>query len=331
MRVLITGVTGFAGGHLAEALQQQGAVELFGLSRRAEVHKHPGPDGPRLICDLCNVDDLAAILRDVKPERIFHLAGYANTSQSFQDVESAWRGNLDATRGLYDAIIKWGGKPRILFVSSGLIYGDPEREGQPLDESCALRPASPYAASKAAADLASYQYSRFPGLEIVRVRPFNHIGPRQSPQYAVAHFAQQIAAIERGEQDPVLETGNLSSLRDLTDVRDMVQAYVLLMEKGRCGEAYNAASGQAHSMQSILDRLLAQARVKIEVKQQPGLVRAAENRAVRVNPDKLRRETAWAPRFSLEQTLSDILNYWRQPKQEARNKKQETRNTTPGN
>lgn len=312
MRVLITGVTGFAGGHLAEALP--GTAELFGASRHGVwpdewAHLRDRLEPRR--CDLCKVDETAALLRDIKPERIFHLAGYANTSQSFQDVDAAWRGNLDATRGLYDAIVKWGGKPRVLFVSSGLIYGDPEREGQPLDEGCVLRPASPYAASKAAADLASYQYSWFPGLEIVRVRPFNHIGPRQSPQYAVAHFAQQIAAIELGRQAPVLETGNLSTLRDLTDVRDMVNAYVLLMERGRCGEAYNSASGLAHSMQSVLDRLLAQARVKIEVKQKPDLVRAAENRAVRGNPDKLRRETGWTPRFSLEQTLTDILDYWR--------------------
>lgn len=314
MRVLITGITGFAGGHLAEALLARGDVELFGLSRHGrwpepwrhlEVRLQPRP------CDLKRVSDIEAALRDVCPERIYHLAGYANTSQSFRDVEAAWTGNLGATRGLYEAIVKWGGQPRVLFVGSGLIYGDPQREGDAFDETCVLRPASPYAASKAAADLASYQYSRFPGLDIVRVRPFNHIGPRQSSQYAVAHFAKQIAAIERGTQPPILETGNLSPLRDLTDVRDMVQAYILLMERGRSGDVYNAASGMAHAMQSILDRLLALAKAKVEVRQQPGLVRAAENPTVRGNPDKLRRETGWALRFTLDQTLADILDYWR--------------------
>lgn len=315
MRVLITGLTGFVGGHLAEALLARGGNhELFGVSRQgrwpAEWRHLEARLQPRR-CDLCQVDEVVTVLRDLQPSHIFHLAGYANTMQSFHDVDAAWQGNLGATRGLYDAIVKWGGQPRILAVSSALIYGDPEHAGQLLDETCVLRPASPYAASKAAADLASYQYSRFPGLDIVRVRPFNHIGPRQSPQYAIAHFAQQLAAIERHEQPPVLETGDLSPLRDFTDVRDMVQAYILLMDKGRSGDVYNAASGAAQSMQTVLERLLAQARVPVEVKQQAGLVRAAENLALAGNPAKLRRETGWTPRLTLDQTLADILDYWR--------------------
>src|SRR5438552_3597911 len=149
-----------------------------------------------------------------------------------------------------------GGKPRILYVGSGQVYGEPQHPDQAFEEGSPLCPSSPYAASKAAADLASFQYARAPGLDIIRVRPFNHIGPRQSPEFAVSHFAKQIADIERKRRPPLLETGNLSSLRDLTDVRDMVRAYVLLMEKGRTGEAYNAAAGEVHSMQSVLDRLL---------------------------------------------------------------------------
>src|SRR5262249_15624135 len=129
-------------------------------------------------------------------------------------------------------------------VGSGLIYGDPETPDQAYDERCLLRPTSPYAASKAAADLVSYQYSRAPGLHVVRARPFNHIGPHQSPQFAAAHFAEQLAAIERGKQPAVLETGNLSPRRDLADVRDVVRAYTLLMERGRSGEAYNVGTGR---------------------------------------------------------------------------------------
>jgi GDP-4-dehydro-6-deoxy-D-mannose reductase len=251
------------------------------------------------------------LLRQAQPDRIFHLAGYAGSGQSFRDPDAAWRGNLEATRCLYDAIERWGGKPRILFVSSGLIYGDSEGANQLYDESNLLRPASPYGASKAAADLLSYQYSRHPGLDIVCVRPFNHIGPRQSPEFAVAHFAQQIAAIEKGRQSPVLETGNLDSRRDWTDVRDMVQAYLLLMEHGRQGEVYNASAGAVYSMRDILDRLLALSPAKIEIRTRRDLLRPADASGIRGDARKLRDTTGWRPRYNLEQTLTDTLEYWR--------------------
>ncbi len=315
MRILVTGVTGFAGGHLAEALAGRPGVEVLGLARRsawpAEWRHLDGRVTLRAL-DLCDRPALEAELRTFQPERIFHLAGYAHAGQSFREVDAAWIGNLKATRSLYDAVHHWGGRPRILFVGSGLIYGNLEAGEPPPSETAPLRPGSPYACSKAAADLLSYQYTRFPGLDIVRVRPLNHIGPRQSPRYAVAHFAQQIAAIERGRQPPVLETGNLTPVRDLTDVRDVVAAYVLLLEHGRTGEAYNVASGEGYPMQAVVDRLVARARVPVEVRQEARLVRAAETAVVRADAGKLRRETGWTPRFALEQTLTDTLDYWRQ-------------------
>src|SRR5262249_45693384 len=146
----------------------------------------------------------------------------------------------------------------------------------------------------------------------VRVRPFNHIGPRQSPQFAVSSFARQLVAIEHGVQAPVLETGNLQPQRDLTDVRDVVAAYLLLMERGRTGEVYNVGSGQTHAMQAVLDRLVALSGVTVEVRQKASLVRATDLSIIRANADKLRRETGWSPRFTLEQTLGDILAYWRE-------------------
>ncbi len=314
MRILITGITGFAGGHLTEALQARGASELFGTSRRAQWSpewQHLQGTVDLRPCDLCDKEALQTLLIDVQPEQIYHLAGYANTSKSFQEPEAAWSGNLTATRILYEAVHAWGGRPRILFVGSGLIYGDPETPGAPLDEGCPLRPTNPYAASKAAADLASFQYTRHPGLDIVRARPFNHIGPRQGPQFAVANFSRQLAAIERGDQLPLLETGDLSPRRDLTDVRDVVGAYILLMERGRSGEAYNIASGVTHSMREILERLLAFTRIPVRVRQQPGLLRAIDSAEVRGGADKLGAETQWSPRIPLDQTLADTLDCWR--------------------
>jgi len=314
MRVLVTGVTGFAGSHLAEAVLAQGDNEVVGTTRRASPTLDWLPSGAplRLVrCDLCSRAAVLGLLKQARPECIYHLAGYAHAGESFLDADAAWAGNLRATRALYEATIRWGGTPRIVYVGSGLAYGDPVRPDQAFTEEDPFRPASPYAASKAAADLMSYQYSRAPGLAIIRARPFNHIGPRQLPSFAVAHFARQIAAIEAGRQAAVVETGNLKPTRDLCDVRDTVRAYMLLASKGCVGEAYNVASGEVHAMEVVLNRLLALARVRVEIRPQSSLVRETESPAIRASAAKLRQETGWAPRYSLDQALSSTLDYWR--------------------
>jgi GDP-4-dehydro-6-deoxy-D-mannose reductase len=307
MRILVTGITGFAGGHLAERLLAEADQRVVGVARRAvwpEVWRHLAGRVELRQGDVGDTTTMEALLHEVQPEQIYHLAGYPHVGRSFQEAEAAWQGNLTVTRGLYDAVVRWGGRPRILFVGSGLVDG--------CTEDAPMRPESPYAASKAAGDLLSYQYTRHPGLTIVRVRPFNHIGPRQSPQFAVSHFARQLAAIERGRQPPILETGNLQSCRDLTDVRDVAAAYLLLMERGRCGEAYNVGSGQCHSMQTVLERLIALSGLRVEVRPQASLIRSTDAAIIRANADKLRRETGWSPRFSLDRTLGDVLTYWRE-------------------
>ena len=315
MRILVTGATGFAGGWLAEALAARGGAVLFGLCRRPTwptEWRHLAPRVALRACDLCDRAAVETALRDIQPQQIYHLAGYAQVGRSFDEPDEAWSGNLTATRSLYEAAARWGGRPRVLFVGSGLVYGEPAVHDEAQDENCPLRPRSPYAVSKAAADLLSYQTAVMNhGLEIVRARPFNHIGPRQSPQFAVANFARQAAAIERGELPPVLETGNLESRRDMTDVRDTVAAYVLLMQKGRSGEAYNVGSGQNVSMQTVLDRLLALSKLKVEVRRRAELMCAVDQAVARVDASRLRRETGWAPQYSLDQTLSDTLDYWR--------------------
>ena len=314
MRILITGITGFVGGHLVEALLSDGGYTLFGVSRpavwplalgnlagSAELFTVDLTDGPRI----------EAVIRQTAPDWIIHLAGYANTGRSFQEPDACWRDNLLATRGLYDAIGRSKLRPRILFVSTGLVYGEPDNPDQACDERTTLKPASPYAASKAAADLLSYQYTRKPGLDIIRVRLFNQIGPRQSADYAVANFARQIAAIEVGKQPPVIETGDLSALRDITDIRDTVAAFPLQLVRGKTGEAYNAGCGQTHQMQSLLDRLLALSRVKVEVRQKVEPDRKADTAVTWADTRKLQAATGWTPRIPLDQTLADILEDWR--------------------
>ena len=299
MRILITGITGFVGGHLVEALA--GSHTLAGISRRPNQDIFTGE-----LTDTARVEE---IVRSFQPEWLIHLAGYANTGGSFKEPEACWRDNLTATRSLYDAITRTELRPRILFVSTGLIYGDPVEPGQPCDERTTLKPASPYAASKAAADLLSYQYTRNPGLDIVRIRLFNQIGPRQSPDYAVGNFARQIAAIEAGKQPPRIETGDLSAQRDITDVRDTVAAFPPLLQKGLKGEAYNAGRGETYSMQDILDRLLALSKVKVEVVQK--VDRKADTAITRADRRKLSHTTGWEPRIPLDESLRAILDHWR--------------------
>jgi GDP-4-dehydro-6-deoxy-D-mannose reductase len=313
MRILITGATGFVGGHLVERLLG-GNHEIHGLSRRAAWPAEWAHLEGRVqlhAADLnCPLETLAA-LQSIRPDWIFHLAGYANTGKSFAEPDAAWRGNWQATFHLYESIARLGCRPRVLYASSGLIYGNPDGGDRICRETDALYPASPYAASKAAADLLSYQVTRSPGLDVIRVRCFNQIGSRQSPDYATANFARQIAAIERQAQPPVLMTGDLSGQRDLTDVRDMVRAFVALMERGQSGAAYNAASGVTHSMQSVLERLQALSATPVEVRQRLDPERRADTAVARADIHKIQAATGWRTEYTLEQSLADLLEYWR--------------------
>jgi len=306
MRCLITGATGFVGRHLAAALLPAGH-EVHGLARRpADLAI------PLHIADLADAAATEAVVRAVRPDWVFHLAGYASPGASFKDPPAAWAGNLTASQGLYAAIHQSGLKPRILHVSSGMVYGDLPAGVAAFTEDAPLRPASPYAASKAAAEMLAYQQTRNPGLDVVRVRPLNHLGPGQPPEYAAASFARQIAVAERGDGPPVIVTGNLSPQRDLTDVRDMVRAYVRLIEVGRTGEAYNAASGQVYRIRAVLHRLTKLARVPVAADERGDPTRAGDVTVVAADASKLRAATGWAPEYTLDRTLADMLDEWRQ-------------------
>lgn len=313
MRILITGITGFVGGHLTELLAAEGGHTVAGLSRHAVWPAqlvHLAGVANLYPAELADGPAVERVIREVRPDWVFHLAGYANPGKSFREPAACWADNLTATQSLYDAVARSGLSCRVLFASTGLVYGDPDGPGL-VTESAVLKPASPYAASKAAADLMSYQYTRSPGLDIVRVRLFNQIGPRQPADYAVANFARQIAAAEAGKQEPVIRTGDLSAERDLTDVRDMVTACRLLIERGAKGEAYNAGRGRTWKIADVLAALVARAKVPVEVVSQPEPGRKADTAVTRADPAKLRRATGWEPRYELDRTLSDVLGYWR--------------------
>jgi GDP-4-dehydro-6-deoxy-D-mannose reductase len=212
---------------------------------------------------------------------------------------------------LYDAVIRSRLNPWIVSILSADVYGAVAEEEMPLLEERILRPIHPYGLSKAAADLIGYHYFYAFNLPIIRVRPFNHIGPRQSPKFVCSDFAWQIARIEEELQEPVIDVGNLRAIRDFTDVRDTVRAYLALMERGRAGEVYHVSSGHGVSIESILERLLALSKVPIQVRTNPAKMRRSDAPVQRGDSSKLRGETGWIPVIPLEQTLSDLLHYWR--------------------
>jgi GDP-4-dehydro-6-deoxy-D-mannose reductase len=312
MRTLVTGATGFVGPYLAEALLAAGD-QVVGLSRRAVWPRpwaHLQDRVPLIPCDLGSRTGLDDILARYRPQWLCHLAGYAQTGRSYTEPEAAWEGNLTLSRRLFEAVARFNQPLRVLFVSTGLVYGDGDPSGPAQDESHLLQPVSPYAASKAAADLLAYQVTRHPGLDVVRARPFNHIGPGQGAEFAIANFARQISAIKRGEQPPLLETGDLRPARDLCDVRDVVAAYLLLLKHGRSGVVYNIARGESRTMQEVLDRLIALSGCRVEVRQRIDPARVRDVTDVRADASRLRRDTGWEPRFSLDQSLGDILAFW---------------------
>jgi len=304
MRCLITGATGFAGRHLADALIAAGH-HVEGLAR------HP-KDAPFPVhaVDLAQRIGIETALRSVRPDWIFHLAAFPNVGASFKDPAAAWRGNLTATQELYAAIHRSGLRPRILHVSTCAVYGDLPPGLSTITEDAPLRPTSPYAVSKAAADLLAYQQMHNNGLDIVRVRPFNHIGPGQAADYAAANFARQIAAAERGGSTAIVGK-DLSPYRDFTDVRDMVRAYIRLLEVGRKGEVYNAGSGQMYQIRDVMNRLRKLARVSTTVKEEGDPDRTGDTQKTAADTRKLRAETGWEPTIPLDQTLADILDHWR--------------------
>lgn len=315
MKILVTGANGFAACHLLERLLAAGSQHtIYALTRGGSWprgYRHLADAIQGVQADLTEASAVAAMLTAVQPDQIYHLAGFTDPVRSLQQPELAWQANLSASRVLYETLAQLDLRPRILHVSSGAVYGDPVDPNQLISESTELRPNNPYAASKAAADLLAFQCFRSWGLPIIRVRPFNHVGPGLAPRFALANWAAQVAAIEAGRQPPELRVGNLDPERDYLDVRDVVAAYVALMERGMPGEAYNLAMGQWLTMRRWLEELLRLSAVPIQVTVDPSLVRRVETATVRVDISKLKAAVGWQPQFTPRQLLRGMLDYYR--------------------
>jgi GDP-4-dehydro-6-deoxy-D-mannose reductase len=309
VRILITGASGFVGRHLAQECFARGD-EVHGTGRPGEEL----PQIPELTwhsVDLLDEETMRAALVAARPEGIVHLAGQANVALAHRDPAGTFRVNAEGTLRLLRTIQNVLPMARTVTVSSAEVYGTVPREELPVKETNPLRPQTPYGASKAAADLVALQAAQGWGMDVIRMRPFNHIGPGQSLGFAAPDFASQVASIERGETEAVLRAGNLSAKRDFTDVRDIVRGYRDAIERGVRGQVYNLCSGKAIAIEEIVRFFLGRARVPIRLEIDSQRLRPGDVPETRGDFSRAERELGWRPRIELEQSLHDVLEEWR--------------------
>ncbi len=316
MNVLITGITGFAGSHLAEyILAEHPDARVHGIVRwrsrmdniahltgRIELHE----------ADLKDMVSLKKALQIARPDKVFHLAAQSFVPTSWRLPAETFQINSVGQINLFEALLDLKLDPRIQIAGSSEEYGMVHADEVPMKETNPLRPLSPYAVSKVAQDLLGYQYFKSYGLRAIRTRGFNHTGPRRGDVFVTSNFAKQLAQIEKGRREPVIHVGNLDAKRDFTDVRDMVKAYWLATEKGEDGDVYNVGTGGTISMHKLLEMLLTLTKVKVEVKVDPDRLRPSDVQILQADPTKFRKQTGWEPVIPFEKTLRDLLDYWRE-------------------
>ena len=309
-KVLITGIAGFAGSHLAERLK--GRFEISGTVIDDNVRNLSGIDGLDLVkCDLLDRAAVEGLISRLKPDFIFHLAAQSMPSFSFGHPAETLHTNIFSTLNIFEAVVSFSPETVLLNIGSADEYGDASPECLPVKEGAELRPLNPYAVSKVTQDLLAFQYWKSKGLKVVRARPFNHFGARQAESFVAAEFAKQIAEIEAGiKKEKALKVGNLDVAKDFLDVRDVVAAYELLVHKGSYGEVYNIASGRALSIREMAEKLIALSHDKIEIVQDPSKKRPTDIAAMYGDASKL-KSLGWSQRYTLEESLKALLEYWR--------------------
>ena len=345
MRVLITGVTGMAGSHLAEYLLNIEGVEVYGTYRwrsrmenldelkkagRVSIIGDSGTIGSTAALesmlsdrtepaslnlvegDITDAFSMKRVIAAVKPDRIFHLAAQSYVPGSWSAPAETLHRNIIGQVNLLEAVREAEIDPLIHIAGSSEEYGDVLPEELPVKETNPLRPLSPYGVSKVAQEMLAYQYFRSYGLKTIVTRGFNHEGPRRGEVFVTSNMAKQIAEIEKGLKPPIIYAGDLSSKRDWSDVRDFVRAYWLVMEKGVPGEVYNIGSGVAREVREMLDILLGMTDANIEVRVDPTRLRPSDVKVLVADVTKFRELTGWQPQIPFEQTLNDLLNYWRE-------------------
>ncbi len=304
-KIIITGVNGFVGNHLAREFSDAG-YNIVGVGGRLLGQKQPDCIDEYIEVDLTDENEVAKISFE-GVDGVMHLAGLAAVGPSFDDPVGYVKKNVAMETYLFEAALRQGVKPKFVIVSSGALY-DP-KASLPLTESSSVVPSSPYAVSKITQEQMG-QYYAMRGFEVVIARPFNHIGPGQGLGFLVPDLTKQIIDIEHGEATKLL-VGNLEAKRDFTDVRDIAHAYRLLFENGRRGEIYNVCSGESHSGATILEKLMSLSTAQVAVEQDPTRMRPSDVPNIYGSPDKLTKDTGWTPQIAIEQTLQDVIEDWR--------------------
>lgn len=314
MRLLITGITGFVGSHMAEFALAHGA-EVSGSMRwrsKTENIDHLRARITLVECDLRDLSSVRNLLEITEPTHVVHLAAQSFVAASWKAPAETLTTNIISQVNLLEAMRGLRISPRFLAVGSSEEYGLVHPDELPIKETNPLRPLSPYAVSKVTQDMMGYQYFKSYGLPIVRTRAFNHEGPRRGDVFVTSNFARQIVEIEAGIREPVIFVGDLKPKRDYSDVRDIVRGYWALLERGEPGEVYNLCSGKSWPIQHVLDFLLGQSRVKgIAVKIDPARLRPSDVMELEGDPGKIQRALGWKVEIPFEQTLTELLDYWR--------------------
>jgi GDP-4-dehydro-6-deoxy-D-mannose reductase len=305
--ILVTGAAGFVGSHLLDLLTK-GDTPIVGWHHpdaAPVVHR----DTVRWVAiEMLDREAVERSIRETSPSAIYHLAGAAHVGQSWKYSFDTYRTNVLATHRLFDALRLAARKPRVLIAGSATIY---EPQDRPIREDDAIAPSSPYATSKFAQELLARRAWEDDGVPALLARSFNHIGPRQAPSFVASRIAQKIALIEAGREPAVLTLGNLEPRRDLTDVRDTVRAYVAMMERATPGLPYNVCSGRGLAISELVNTLRIRARCEVEIRQDPSLFRPNDPPLLVGDHSRLTTDTGWTPQVPFEQTVDDLLSYWR--------------------
>ncbi len=304
MKALITGANGFVGKHLSDLLQKKGFVVFA-----ADLNKTKNNRINFIKIDITNKKQVSDLIKKVKPDYIFHLAAISSVKTCKDNPKLTQKINIGGTKNIMLACIENKINPKILITSYAYIYGIPKY--LPIDESHPVNPINKYGKSKLEQENISLKFFKQDKLNVIISRSFNHIGPNQAVGFVCSDFAKQIAEIEKGLTKPKIHVGNLNSKRDFTDVRDMVRAYLLLIERGKSGEIYNLGSGKCYIIKEILKKLIAKSKSKIKIIEDKSLFRKFDIPALIVNNKKFVDITGWKSKINLDKSLIDILDYWR--------------------
>lgn len=315
MKILITGISGFTGSHLAEYLLDEGKHEVYGMIRwRSDRQNIIGiQDKIQLFeCDIKDAFVVNTVIAKIKPDQIFHLAAQSYVPFSWQAPQETLTTNIIGELNVFEAVRAAKLDSRIQIAGSSEEYGMVYPDEIPIKETNALRPLSPYGVSKVTQDFLGFQYFKSYGLKIVRTRAFNHTGPRRGEVFATSNFAKQIIEIEKGNREPVLQVGNLDAVRDFLDVRDVARAYAFSLSKGEPGEVYNISSGVGVKIKDMLDKLIELSNVDLKVESDQSRMRPSDVELLIGSAEKFKKATGWKPIIPFDQTLGDLLEYWRQ-------------------